>query len=96
LKREAGAAWRRFVSCVSAPRLIARDGTWLPSVGPALVPANYGRDLTSTILAHWVAALVDDRAQLLRPDTGASTDRSMGLANSDEALAVANAIDEDE
>jgi hypothetical protein len=29
-----------------------------------------GRDLTSAILARWIAALVDDRAQLLCPGSG--------------------------
>jgi hypothetical protein len=53
-----------------------------------------GRDLTSAILARWVAALIDDQPQLLRPGSGNLQRPQRSLTNSDEALAVANAIDE--
>jgi hypothetical protein len=52
-----------------------------------------GDDFTSAILARRVAARIDDRPQLLRP-VRATSSAQRSLANSDEAVTVANAIGE--
>jgi len=56
-----------------------------------------GRDPASVaLIAGWVAALVDDAAQLPGPGSGRLERQPRGAANSDEALATFNMIQENE
>jgi len=48
------------------------------------------------LIARWVAAFVDDPAQLPGPGSGRLERQPGGAANSDEALAAVNMIQENE
>jgi hypothetical protein len=47
-------------------------------------------------IAHWIAALVDEPAQLSGPHSGRLERQPWGAANSDEALAAVNTIQKNE
>jgi hypothetical protein len=102
-------AYSRLVAASNPPRLVFGEQFGGPASAAFLYLRNKvlsdvlhevldGRDdLTPAILTRcWVAAIVDDPAQLPGPGSGRLERQPGRAANSDEALATVNMIQENE